>query len=456
MESLPETSPILPVTTPTPPEVSLKTYWEAKRHLQMLTAVNNKSCVLAGQASAALIQNNKFTCTGQYLQAVLQRWRALAAFQEQNKLLRKRTRDRKRAKVEKQIEEAVEADSKGLTYLYKCMNTLRPKQPKRTIHIKGKDGSMQSDQAEITRICEYFQQVFSSSTPKVQQEWRLQSHLNISLEEIRDALHGLSAKKALPAGHAPARLWKAGGDTIARILHEDWNHRFSPGQLCLPSSWNESSTVLIPKPGKPPTSPANLRPISLLPAIPKLLARIAANRLRPYLEEAAFQMPQFAYLTQRQTLDSIDRAVAHCVYIRKRIAENRINPFRSKARIPFTGGMQLSLDMTKAFDRMPRPLLLQSLERICAPADLIALIMYVHDNACMQFQRNHQSRVISTGSGIRQGCGLAPLLWVAYTLLLFSKMFSYLSPQQLTVLLMICICNGASTLPAISRMHAHR
>ena len=143
-------------------------------------------------------------------------------------------------------------------------------------------------------------------------------------------------------------------------------------------------------------------------------------------------MPQFAYLTQRQTLDSIDRALAHCVHIRKRIAENRINPFRSKIRIPFTGGMQLSLDMAKAFDRMPRPFLLQSLERINAPADLIALIMYVHDNACMQFQRNQQSRVISTGSGIRQGYGLASLLWMAYSLLLFNKMLSYLSPQQLT------------------------
>ena len=109
-------------------------------------------CVLAGQASAALIQNNRATCTGQYLQTVLQRWRALAAFQKQNKLLRKRARDRKQAKVERQIEEAIEADNKGLTYLYKCMNILRPKQPKRTIHIKGKDGKMQSDQAEIASI----------------------------------------------------------------------------------------------------------------------------------------------------------------------------------------------------------------------------------------------------------------------------------------------------------------
>ena len=91
-----------------------------------------------------------------------------------------------------------------------------------------------------------------------------------------------------------------------------------------------------------------------------MLARIAADRLKPYLETAAHNMPQFAYLTKRQTLDSIDRVMAHCINIRVKIAENRNNPFRTRARASFTGGTQLSLDMAKAFDRMPRSLLLRS------------------------------------------------------------------------------------------------
>ena len=355
-----------------------------------------------------------------------------AAFQAQNIALRKRTRDRKREEVEAQIADAVEADRKGLTHLYKCMNTLRPKQPKRSIHITGPEGRLQSDQAELASVCAYFQDIFSSSTPKVQMAWHLQGALNFSLEEIRSALRRLSAKKALPVGQAPALLWQSGEDNIVNIIHQDWAIRFQPRQLEFPPAWHETHTVLIPKPGKPPTSPSNLRPISLLPAIPKTLARIAADRLKPFLEEAAFNMPQFAYLTKRQTLDSIDRVAAHCVNIRIRIAENRHNPFRTRARASFTGGMQLSLDMAKAFDRMPRTLLLRSLERTHAPADLIVLIMFIHDNACMKFQRNQHSQVIHTGSGIRQGCGLAPLLWAAYSLLLFSTMLRYLNVDQLT------------------------
>ena len=167
-----------------------------------------------------------------------------AVFQARNSALRKRTRARKQEKVKSQIAEAIEADSKGLTYLCKCMNTLCPKQPKRSIHITGPEGGLQSDQAEIASVCEYFQTILSSSAPKVQSAWHLHSALNISLEKIRTALRKLSAKKALPAGQAPALLWQAGEEMV-----------FRPG-------WHETHTVLIPKPGKPPTSPSNLRPIS--------------------------------------------------------------------------------------------------------------------------------------------------------------------------------------------------
>ena len=39
---------------------------------------------------------------------------------------------------------------------------------------------------------------------------------------------------------------------------------------------------------------------------------------------------------------------------------------------------------------------------------------------------------MKTGSGIRQGCGLAPLLWVSFTVLLFDKFTQYLSLSQIS------------------------
>ena len=122
-----------------------------------------------------------------------------------------------------------------------------------------------------------------------------------------------------------------------------------------------------------------------------------------------------------------------CQQFRSKVAANRFNPFKpSQSRARFTAGMQLSLFLAKAFDKMPRHCLLTSLERISLPEDLISLILYIHDNAMMSFSKGSESSCVRAGSGVRQACGLAPLLWVAFTLLLFDKFTQYLSIHQIT------------------------
>ena len=313
------------------------------------------------------------------------------------------------------------------------MNLMRPKNPKRSVHIKSAEGRLQSNASELATITSYFGRIFESDDPPVLPQWHLQESLDISKEELRQALSSLLGKKALPKMQAPAALWKAGEEAVVNILHDDFQKRFGPGEIQMPSDWLTAYVALIPKPGKPPTSPANLRPISILPAVPKLLARIAAKRLRPYLLQAVEHIPQFAYIPHRQTSDSIDRVIAHCQHIRSKISANRHNPFRPhQERKRFTGGMQLSLDLAKAFDKMPRHALLASLERIMLPEDLISLILYIHDNALMTFVKGNETASIKARSGIRQGCGLAPLLWAAFTLLLFDKFTQHLPIQEIT------------------------
>ena len=63
------------------------------------------------------------------------------------------------------------------------------------------------------------------------------------------------------------------------------------------------------------------------------------------------------------------------------MADQRYNPLRSQVRETFAGGMRLSLVFAKVFDKMPRRLLLKSLERTQAPADLITLIMFTATQA---------------------------------------------------------------------------
>ena len=421
----------LPITGDDSNRVCLKSYWAAKNNLRKISSEEVTSYILV-DASQQISTSSLSRTSIEHMRRLLSAWHAAARFQKLNKLLRDRSRAAKQDKINKQIEEAVAADRKGLTYLYKCMNTLRPKQPKRSIHIKSSEGKLQSNSEELDTIKAYFSQIFSSNEPPVLPQWHLQDPLDITKEELQTALASLSSKKALPPGQAPARLWKEGQDIIAQALHTDFQQRFSAGEITMPADWHSSHAAFLPKPGKPPTSPSNLRPISLLPAIPKLLARIAAHRLRPYLLTAVEYIPQFAYLSNRQTSDSLDRVLTHCQQVRNKVSANRCNPFSTQNRIKFIGGTQRSLDLAKAFDRMPRHLLLMALERIALPEDLISLILHIHDNAIMKFQRGEEEVLVRAGSGIRQGCGLAPLLWASFTILIFDKFTHYLSLNQIT------------------------
>ena len=187
--------------------------------------------------------------------------------------------------------------------------------------------------------------------------------------------------------------------------------------------------------GKAPCKPENLRPINLLPAEAKLLAKIAAHRLRPYITQAVKGIPQFAYATARQTSDALDRVLSHCAKIRTSLKDHHRSVFRTQAgikRASLAGGLQVSLDMSKAFDRLPRRLLRAALERVRAPESLIRLVLYIHDAARIVIDRHSCRAEVALGTGVRQGCGLSPLLWVAFTILAHDTISTYIPTDSQT------------------------
>ena len=77
------------------------------------------------------------------------------------------------------------------------------------------------------------------------------------------------------------------------------------------------------------------------------------------------------------------------------------------------GGAILSLDLKQAFDRVNREALAAFLKRLGAPSDLIAAVVALHDSSAYHIQDDYHDSEIITTQGERQGCKLAPLLWVA-------------------------------------------
>ena len=71
-------------------------------------------------------------------------------------------------------------------------------------------------------------------------------------------------------------------------------------------------------------------------------------------------------------------------------------------------------DLTKTFDTVNRELLLEDMQCLNAPLEIISLVHRLYE--CTHFHVSHrgQYRKIKTTQGIRQGCKAAPTLWTIY------------------------------------------
>ena len=102
------------------------------------------------------------------------------------------------------------------------------------------------------------------------------------------------------------------------------------------------------------------------------------DKLQPFADAAAAAFPQFAYLCNSGTEQAIGRVAQHCSSVRAAIRGQSLTLHGKHAgvrRLPCSGGCQLAVDMSRAFDSCPRKLLLAALQHFQVCSDLIALII---------------------------------------------------------------------------------
>ncbi|CAE7821759.1 Pol [Symbiodinium sp. CCMP2592] len=140
---------------------------------------------------------------------------------------------------------------------------------------------------------------------------------------------------------------------------------------------------------------------------------------------AAESMEQYAYLPARQAADALDRAYAHCDDVRaaRKASGTTIWTRKAGAR-PDTcrGGLTLSLDLERTFDSVPWATLEECLVEFGVPADLISLILFLHEHARYTFTLSGETVSVEPQQGTRQGCGMSPTIWTLFSLHLAKKL----------------------------------
>lgn len=205
-----------------------------------------------------------------------------------------------------------------------------------------------------------------------------------------------------------------------------------------PSIWKIAKIIPIPKPGKIPNCPQNLRPISLLSALSKLVEKIILNNLRQHLDDNhIIQNEQFGFRISHSATQALTR-----------IVEKIVIGFNRKETT-----VGIFMDIEKAFDKVWHTGLLYKLIKIDTPHYIISLVQNYLSNR--SFNVNIDDTVSDThflNAGVPQGSLLGPILYIIYTydLPTTNRTFSSVYADDNAI-----FCTSLSAKLACSRLQTH-
>ncbi|CAE7689836.1 unnamed protein product, partial [Symbiodinium necroappetens] len=158
-----------------------------------------------------------------------------------------------------------------------------------------------------------------------------------------------------------------------------------------------------------------------------VVAVAVRERLTAIVGPYVAQRPQFAYIQGKSIDGAIARVLSHCSSIRAKLQHACLTVHdRREGRTVSRclGGAMLSLDLSRAFDEVPRLALDASLAHAGVPADLRELIMRLHTQCHYAVTHKGQHGHFPMRKGVRQGCALSPLLFTVYTCHLYDVLAS--------------------------------
>ena len=213
---------------------------------------------------------------------------------------------------------------------------------------------------------------------------------DVDLDELKAAIHSLSNNKSADEDGVVVELLKVAPDEFLTLLLEQYNSvlaNFEPDP-----KWLEILFQMLPKAGNL-QSPQNWRPIAILDLFYKVFAKIIASRIHPILE--SHQSDDSFGFRPGKRIDDV-----FCI----------LEDLTAKANEWSLPLWIVSLDLSKAFDRVDHEALFAALADHGIPKNMILLIRRLYSN---QIGRVNESKEFPIERGVKQGDILSPMLFNA-------------------------------------------
>ena len=408
-----------------PVKVAKRQAWQTFEVTHALQEVHRLRSVLQLQPVHALLSSRR---TGQLFRA----FKEAVSLIKKCRQLRQACKQARKVKLHNLMQGLEAASLRNDFYsLYKQIRSLAPKSQRRRVQVRDKDGNVLGPSAEHDSIVEHFRQLFKDSTHSAR---RLESacYISLGLGSFAKGFSRLKYDTAVPPGCAPTAAWKAVSDQAIPWLQSCAMHALRTS-LNIPTIWSDSWLTLIPKPHRMSRLPGDLRPLGIQEVTGKLVIASIRDQLRDLVHDLTAQYPQYAYMCGRGTDAAISRVSEHCRLIREANKSGRLSLYERASGVQKqskSGGGQLKLDLSTAFDLLPRHQLLESLQWSGASRDLISVILAWHDQCRYHVIHGGRESLIHMQKGVRQGCPLAPYLFLIFSTHILKQLADRIGMQR--------------------------
>ena len=216
-------------------------------------------------------------------------------------------------------------------------------------------------------------------------------------DEVLEVFRTLKTDKAPGPDGLINNWYKDFSEDLIPIFYTLTNHWLQTQQV--PEDFS-SCVVTSLKKAANSRKPLDFRPISLLNTDYKILTKLIANRVKDVLPQI-IHTDQAGFVPGRRMEESISK-----VLLAQELGSFRNTQLRNR-------GVLLMVDFSKAYDSLIRSYLWETLKWAGFPDQIIRLISMTYTKTTAKFLINgFSSGNFPVTSGIRQGCPLAPLLFI--------------------------------------------